>query len=413
MKPVAIVGAGHGGVQVAAQLRAEGYDGPVMLFGAEQGVPYHRPPLSKAFMDHGDVDRLCLRPELFFREQGIDYRAGSRISDIDRQQRMLITEAGERISYAHLILATGSTPFRPPLPGANLPGLSSLRGLEEAIELRARLAPGKKAVVLGAGFIGLEFAAMARQKGLEVIVVEAASRVLARVVSPSMSSAIEARHRSSGVAFRLGASVAEILPGADGTAQAVVLSDGTRLDADIVLMATGARPNTVLAEKAGLAISNGIAVDALLTTSDPDISALGDCASFPDPFGLGHVRLECVQAANDHARCIAQKLVGKKHPYNALAWFWSDQGDVKLQIAGFDSRQAIAAEDLFSRSLGGSRFIACRFEDDRLKAVETLDAPAQHMAARKLLAGGKGPSLAEVMAVDGDLQALLRAHAPA
>nr|WP_279612453.1 FAD-dependent oxidoreductase [Agrobacterium pusense] len=406
-----IVGAGHGGVQLAASLRMEGYSGPILLFGSEPSLPYHRPPLSKTFMDHGDPERLHLRPEAFFKDQMIEYRSGVEIIDINRVRQEVTTRSGERIAYDHLVLATGSTPYRPPIPGSTLAGISSLRSLDEAMDLRARLDTGKKAVVLGGGFIGLEFAAMARQKGLDVTVLEAAPRVLARVVSEPMSREIEAQHGAAGVQLCLDAGVVRILSDEEGLARTVLLHDGTRLEADIVLMATGARANTTLAEKAGLAVANGVMVDAQFATEDPCISALGDCASFPDPFGTGRIRLESVQAANDHARCLAARLSGKAHPYQALAWFWSDQGEIKLQIAGFDPRQSLSQTDVYAASLGDRRLIACRFEHDRLKAVETLNAPAQHMAARKLLATANPPRRQDIVNIGGDLQALLRAAA--
>lgn len=411
MNTVVIVGAGHGGLQAAASLRADGFSGEILLFGAEAGLPYHRPPLSKAFMDHGDAERLHLRPQSFFAEQAIGYRPDTTIDAIHPAQREVVTQDGARIAYDHLILATGSLGYRPPIPGATLPGILSLRRLDEANALRARLAPGLRALVLGAGFIGLEFAAMARQKGLAVTVLETAPRVLARVVSPPISAVIEARHRAAGIDIRLGVGIAAILPDQMGQARIVELDDGEKIEADILLMATGARPNTALAEAAGLVVANGVMVDEYLTTSDPGISALGDCASFPDPFGQGPVRLESVQAANDHARCIAAKLTGQAHTYQALPWFWSDQGDLKLQIAGFDGRREIAPDDVHLKALGDGRFVACRFEAGHLKAVETMSAPAQHMAARKFLASGSPLLKADVLAADGDLQSLLRALA--
>jgi 3-phenylpropionate/trans-cinnamate dioxygenase ferredoxin reductase component len=411
MTPLMIIGAGHGGVQLAASLRMEGYSGPITLFDGEDALPYHRPPLSKAYMDHGDTERLHLRPKTFFSEHMIDYRSGVTIIAVDRTRQEVTTQSGERIAYAHLVLATGSTPYRPPIPGATLSGLSSLRNLNEAVELRAKLEGGKKAVVLGAGFIGLEFAAMARLKGLDVTVLEAAPRVLARVVSADMSQKIEAEHTRAGVEFRLDTGVARIVADNNGMAKAVVMHNGEQLNADIILMATGARANTALAEAAGLAVSNGITVDASFATSDPAISALGDCASFPDPFGNGHIRLESIQAANDHARCLAARLTGKMQPYEALAWFWSDQGEMKLQIAGFDPRQNLLPTEVYATPLGDRRFIVCRFEQDRLKAVETLNAPAQHMAARKLLTADTLPGMRDVLAANGDLQSLIGTRA--
>ncbi|HWU65323.1 MAG TPA: FAD-dependent oxidoreductase [Ensifer sp.] len=407
MSSVVIVGAGHGGTQAAASLREEGFDGAVVLIGNEPGIPYHRPPLSKSFMEHGDPERIFLRSATFFREKAIDYRPGLAVIEIDPGQRTVTTSDGKSISYGQLILATGSQPFRPPIPGSKLPGIVSLHRLDDAVSLRARLQPAARAVVIGAGFIGLEFAAKARQIGLHVTVIEAESRVLGRAVSAALAAEVEARHRALGVDLRLNAVLDCIHADASGNAHAVQLRTGETIEADILLFATGIRPNTALAEASGLAVSNGVVVDEFLSTSDENISALGDCANFPDHTGGERIRLECVQAATDHARTIARRLTGKPEPYRSLPWFWSDQGDMKLQIAGFDGRRELPPGDVFTMDLGNGRYVACRFAAGQLKAVETLNAPALHMAARKLLAFEAAPRQADVIAADGNLQSLL------
>ncbi len=404
---VAIIGAGQGGFQAASSLRQAGFAGRIRLFGEELGLPYQRPPLSKDYMAHGDADRLTLRPASFLDQQRIEFFPGLRVEEIDRSGRRLATCDGAFHAWDHLILATGSSNWRPPISGVDLPGLLELRTLSDARRLREALSPGLHAVVIGGGFIGLEFAAMARAAGLEATVAEASTRVMSRAVSPAVSAWFEASHRANGVRLELGVSVSEILAGASGRAEGVVLSDGRFLRGDLILLAAGVRPRVELAASSGLALENGIRLDAHLLTSDSAISALGDCASYPDPRTGRQVRLESVQAATDHARTIAARLTGKPEPYSALPWFWSNQGAGKLQIAGFDDRAVLSSSDVFVLE-GGDGLQAYRFRDGALAALETINAPGAHMAARKLLSRAEPVSRSALEASDWDVLRLAR-----
>ncbi len=368
--PIVVVGAGQGGLQAAASLRQAGYEGELMLIGEEPGLPYQRPPLSKAYMQDGKPDALKLRSAEFYDSKGIRYLSETTVSAIDRNDRRVATSAGD-FSYGHLILATGASNLRPPIPG--LDRALDLRTLADADRLRQCATADRSFVVVGGGFIGLEFAAVARKFGLEVTVAEAASRLMARAVSPQMSELFLHKHRELGGTVLLGDPVAKV----DDIG--VALAGGQRVDADEVLLAAGVRPNTALAEAAGLVCANGISVDERLVTSDPHISALGDCASFPDARSGQRIRLESVQAATDHARHIAARLTGgDKGAYAALPWFWSDQADFKLQIAGL-AQPGDRSEQLDERSV-------LRFDsNDCLTAVETVNNAKVHMRARKLM----------------------------
>lgn len=298
---VVIVGAGQGGQTAAASLRQEGFAGEILLLGDEPGLPYQRPPLSKAYMKDGDPARLLLRPEAFYAQAGIALHAGLRVAAIDRTRAEIETETGERIAYDHLILATGARNAAPPIAGLATAGPVGLRTLADATALRARMAEADRAIVIGGGFIGLEFAAVARAAGLGVTVLEAGSRLMGRVVSPEVSDFFRAAHEAAGIDVRLGTAAVALEPGA------VHLAGGEAVEAPLVLLATGVRPNVELAEVAGLAVADGILVDRDLLTSDPAISAMGDCARVPQPDGR-LLRLESVQAAVDQARHIARRL---------------------------------------------------------------------------------------------------------
>lgn len=373
---VVILGAGQGGLQAAVSLRQEGHAGPITLIGAEPGLPYQRPPLSKAFLKTGQAEKLVLRPAAFFETAGIELVPETPILRIDRAGRR-VHGGGRSWAYDHLILATGARNLRPDLPG--VARALDLRSLADARALRAELGRPRRIAVIGGGFIGLEFAAVARGLGHAVTVAEAAPRLMARVLSPAMSARFAGLHRDLGTDLVLGDPVAEV------TAEGLRLASGRALKADLVLLAAGVRPNVELAEAAGLALDNGIAVDARLRTSDPAISALGDCAAFPDPVTGRRVRLESVQAATDQARAIARRLArGCDDAYAAVPWFWSDQADWKLQIAGLAGPDHDSVE-----TPDGAVF---RFHGDRLSAVETVNAAGVHMRARRALARPGGIS---------------------
>lgn len=372
--PIVIVGAGQGGLQAAASLRQSGYVGDLTLIGDEPGLPYQRPPLSKAYMQDGDPDALKLRAPDFFDKQQIRYLPETRVTAIDRAARLVTTTAGD-LPYGHLILATGASNLRPPISG--LDHTLDLRTLADANRLRERMSGRRRFAVIGGGFIGLEFAAVARKFGHEVIVAEAADRLMSRAVSPQMSALFLEKHRELGAEVILGDPVSAIAAGG------ITLISGERLEADQILLAAGIRPNTALAEAAGLDCANGIAVDGQLLSSDPAISAMGDCASFPDWRSGRRIRLESVQAATDHARHIAARLTGNAPPdYAALPWFWSDQADYKLQIAGLAQPE--------DRAVATGDHVVFRFDaKDRLTAVETVNNARVHMKTRKMLSSAE------------------------
>lgn len=401
MKQVVIVGAGQGGLQVAVSLRQDGFDGRIVLIGDEPGLPYQRPPLSKAYMKDGDASRLALKPDSFFVQADVDYRPGQHVARIDREGGAVMLDHGEAIAFDHLVLATGATNLRPPLPGLDLPGVHALRDLHDAMHLRRAMGTARRAVVIGGGFIGLEFASVARAAGLAVTVIEAADRLMARAVTLPISRRFLDAHTASGTDVQL-ATAGRAVTGID-RAEGVELADGRTVAADLVLLAVGVRPNIQLAADAGLATENGVQVDGHLRTDDPRIFAIGDCANFP--LNGARVRLESVQAAADHARHVAKHIMGAQQPhYAAVPWFWSDQGPLKLQIAGlssgFDDTAVLTDPD-------GAVDTVFAFAQDALISVETVNQAGRHMAARKLLARGAPITRHALDAAGWDLKQML------
>jgi 3-phenylpropionate/trans-cinnamate dioxygenase ferredoxin reductase component len=400
---VVIVGAGHAGVQVAASLREEGFDGAIALLSAEAHLPYQRPPLSKAFLKGNvELDGLPLRAGQFYRDNRIDLLLGEAAARIDRNASRLELDSGRRLAYGHLVLATGARQRPLEVPGVDLDGVLVLRDLTDARALRERLGTARRIVVIGAGFIGLEIAATAASLGREVTVVEVAPRPLGRALSAAASAFFLEAHEAFGAQFRLGVGVAA-LHGRDGAVNAVELSDGAMLPADLAIVGIGVLPEDALAREAGLACENGVVVNALLETSDPSISAVGDCAVFPSALLGFAVRLESVQNAVDQARCLARRLVGRPEAYAALPWFWSDQGDLKLQIAGLSHGcdQWVVRGDPLARS-----FAVFGFRGEELAAVETVNRPGDHMAARRIIGAKLRLSPAQAASLEFDLKKL-------
>ncbi|MGE5271008.1 MAG: NAD(P)/FAD-dependent oxidoreductase [Thiohalocapsa sp.] len=385
--PVVIVGASHAGFQLAASLRQHGFAERIVLIGDEPVLPYQRPPLSKDYLDGKiGLDLLLMRPEAFYREHRIEILTGVRVDAIEPAERRVRLATGEPLSYGHLVLATGARNRMPPLPGIELDGVCYLRTLAETDELRQRLAAAERVVVIGAGFIGLEFAAVARAHGKDVHIVELTDRVMGRVVTVPTSEFFAEAHRRTGVEFTFGAR-AEGIAGHEGRVDGVELEGGARLPADLVLVSIGVRPNEELAAAAGLAVANGIVVDEHLVTADPAISAIGDCAAFPCRHcGGADTRLEAVQNAADHARCVADRLVGNAHPYTALPWFWSEQGELRLQIAGLCTGYDRTV--LRGDPEGGQFSVFC-YQDGHLLGIESINQPADHAHGRRLLSAGR------------------------
>ena len=377
---VVIVGAGQAGLQAAASLRDGKYAGPITLVGDEAHLPYGRPPLSKAFLKGADVpDTLWLRPKSFIDRHRIVLRSGVAVTSIDRERRLVLMADGEAFAFDTLVLATGARNRPLPVPGAGLEGVFSLRGTDDAMRLRTALATARAVAVVGGGFLGLEVASTAAASGCAVTVIEAGPRLMGRAVSPQISDAFLRRHIASGVTILLNESVAA-LTGADGWVASVQLGSGAAVLADLVLVAIGVVPNVELAAAAGLAVQDGIVVDAAMRTADPAIYAVGDCALHPNKHAGGPIRLESVQNAMDQARCAASNILGKPSHYTAVPWFWSDQAGAKLQIAGLrgeaDQFEVVGEGDAFS--------VYCS-RAGRLVCVESVNRPLDHAKARKQL----------------------------
>jgi 3-phenylpropionate/trans-cinnamate dioxygenase ferredoxin reductase component len=378
---VVIVGAGHAGFQVALSLRQLGFKERVCLINDEAHLPYQRPGLSKAYLKGtGGPDSLMFRPEKFFHDQNIELIADRAVA-IDRAAQKLKLASGTSLDYGHLVLATGARNRLLDIPNANLPNVRYLRILDDSEDLRKRIAASKRVVVIGAGFIGLEFAATARIKGLEVDVLELANRVMARAVTAEVSEYFQARHAEAGVRIHLGVMATAIEADGD-TISGVSLSDGRHIPADLVVVGVGVLPNVELAKEAGLPTASGIIVNEHLLTSDPNISAIGDCALFESPRFGGALRLESVQNATDQAKCVAARLTGDDKVYDGQPWFWSDQGDDKLQIAGLTTGydRVVLRGDPSQKA-----FSAFCYRQGRLIGIESVNRAGDHMFGRRLL----------------------------
>lgn len=377
---VLIVGGGQAAVQTAMSLREGRFPGSIAIVADEPGDPYQRPPLSKTFLHVPDASALPLRTLSALERKDITVRH-DRVTSIDRAATSVSLEGGDTLRYDHLVLATGARNRELSIRGSDLNGVAGLRTLQDAIGLREALADRRNVVVVGGGFIGTEFAASAATAGHRVTVVEAGDRIMARAVSPELSAWITQRHRHAGNRVELSAGVSRL----EGTTavESVLLSSGERLPADLVLVAVGVVPNVELAAGAGLAVDNGVVVDAELRTNDPRISVLGDCVNFPCHHAGAPTRLESVQNATDQARHLARGLLSAQgEPYRAVPWFWTHQFDATVQMAGVG---APSDESVIVGDPGCGSFSIYRFRDDVLTAVESVNAPAEHMAARRLL----------------------------
>ena len=383
-QPIIIVGAGHAGGSAAALLRQHGWEGGIVLIGTEPELPYQRPPLSKGWLKGEETaESLQLRSSRFYEEHRITVRTGTKAEAIDPAAQTVRLADGEALPYARLILATGSSNRPLPVPGADLEGILELRTTAHADALQASLKPGARIAVVGGGFIGLEVAASARKLGAEAVVIEREERLLQRVVCPELSAYFARRHREEGVELRLGASVAGF-EGDNGKVSAVLLADGGRIPCDAALVGIGALAEDGLARQAGLACENGVTVDLEARTSDPDIYAVGDCAWRPMPLYDVMFRLESVPNALEQANQAARSICGKPAPPAEVPWFWSDQYDIRLQIAGLPlgSVQTVVRGDQVSGKFAVFHLAA----DDRVLCVEAVSFP-QAMAIGKMMIG--------------------------
>lgn len=405
---IVIIGAGQAGVQTAEALRSSGYEGSITLLGDEADGPYHRPPLSKAWLA-GDMEaaQLVMRaPEMLARKH-IELRTGVTVTGIDRAAQRVLLADGTSLAYSGLLLATGSTPRRLALPGGDAAGVLALRSKADANAMAERMAlcieKNLPVVVIGGGFIGLEVAATARKKGLAVTVLEAAPRLLGRVLAPKLSDWYAELHRSHGVNLVFDARIAALNVGADGAVTGVQMADGTVHPAGLVVVGIGVNANDQLALAAGLECDRGIVVDGCGRTSDPAIVAAGDCTARRLPDG-SLLRLESVQNATEQGKSAAAALLGQDRPFTATPWFWSDQYDKKLQMAGLSTG---ADQWAVRGDMAANSFSVYHFKGEQLLAVDSVNAAKEHLQARKLLDAGVSPTLAQATDTGFDLGSLL------
>ena len=400
-----IVGAGQAATQAVHTLRQNGYAGRISIVGGEPHPPYQRPPLSKKYLA-GEIarERLELRPLVWYRERDATLELGARAVELEPAARRVRLEDGRVVGYDRLILATGSRARRLRVPGAELPGIHYLRTIDDVDAIAPELVPGKRLVLVGAGYIGLEVAAVAVRRGLHVTVLEAAERVMSRVVGRETSAFYERYHRDAGVAIKCGT----IVSGFTGTGrvEAVETAGGLSFACDVAIVGVGVEPDVELALTGGLPCDNGIVVDERARTADPLIVAAGDCTNHPHPLAPGRVRLESVQNAIEQAKAAASNFAGEPHAYTEVPWFWSDQYDLKLQIAGLAEGhdEAVVRGDPAEKS-----FAVYYLRAGELAAVEAVNAPRDFMFARKAIAARISPSAAQLADLSFDLASLLPA----
>lgn len=402
MAQIIVAGAGQAGASLVAKLRTLGFDAQITLIGDEPVPPYQRPPLSKAYlMGDMEVDRLLLRPERFYRENDIDLRLGQPVTAIDAAART-VTVGGDTLPYDQLALTTGSHPRRLPAAiGGHLKGVHVVRTLADVDDMADNFRPDRRALIVGGGYIGLEAAAVAAKCGVQVTLVEMADRILQRVAAPETSAYFRDLHGGRGVQILEGVGL-ERLTGEDRVTGAK-LSDGQVRDLDFVIVGVGIAPATQLAEMAGVALDNGIATDEFGRTSDPAIWAAGDCASFP--YKGARIRLESVQNAIDQAETVAANMLGAQKPYVPYPWFWSDQYETKLQIAGLNT----GYDRIVTRpgeKPGATSF--WYFRGDELLAVDAMNDPRAFMIGKRLVEAGKSPPAEVLTDPAADLKALLK-----
>lgn len=401
---IVIIGAGQAGAEVATSLRQQGHTGRILLIGEEAQLPYRRPPLSKAYLSgEADAQALLIKPRATYDKAGVELLVPAQVVRIDREKRQVLLADGRQEGYDKLVLATGGQPRRLSLAGAQAPNVLYLRTLADVDAIRAELRPQRRMVVIGGGYVGLEVAASARKQGVQVTVLESAPRVLVRVTAPEMSAFYERVHREAGVDVRTGAAI-ERLELQEGRVAAVVLGDGSRIDADLLVVGIGLVPNVGLARDAGLEVGDGIVVDAYGCTSDPDILSIGDCACQPNAWLGRPARIESVPNAMEQARTAAATLCGKAAAHRSVPWFWSDQYDLKLQMVGLSQGydQVVLRGDMAARS-----FCAFYLREGAIIAVDAVNRAGEFMVAKRLVAERVPVSAAVLADETQPLQALL------
>lgn len=378
-----IVGASHAAAQLAPALRQQGWDGEILMIGDEPYLPYHRPPLSKTFLtDEKSADSLALRPAAFYEKNGIEFRPG-RVVAIDRAQKRLTLEDGEQLGYDKLALCTGSRVRTLDLPGSDLEGVHYLRGIADLEGIKKHVGRDKHAVIIGGGYIGLETASTFRKLGMHVVVLERAARILQRVTAPELSAFYTRVHGEEGVAIHTDMAVTGIV--GNQHVETVACADGSEFPADLVVIGVGVLPNTELAEQAGIATDDGIRVDEFCATNDADIVAAGDCTNHFSKLYGRRIRLECVPNAHEQGKTAAVSICGGRKEYERLPWFWSDQYDFKLQIAGLSEGydQVVVRGDPHT----GRSFAAFYLKEGRLIAADCVNRPQEFMLSKKIISG--------------------------
>ena len=403
MGHVVVIGAGQAAASLVARLRGKGFEGEITVIGAEAEPPYQRPPLSKAYLlGEMDKDRLYLRPRTYYDEQNITLMLGEPAVSVDTEARHVIA-GGREIAYDDLVFCTGSAPRRlPPAIGGDLDGVCVVRGIADVDSMRARFKAGARVLIVGGGYIGLEAAAVGSKLGLQVTLVEMADRILQRVAAPETSDWFRALHKGHGVDLREGVGLGKLV-GENGKVTAAELTDGTTLPVDFVIVGVGILPETSVAEAAGIGIENGIRTDAFGRCSAPHVWAAGDCASFP--VGDAQLRLESVGNAIDQAEAVADNLMGAEAPYKPKPWFWSDQYDVKLQIAGLNA----GFDKVVVRDGGAGPVSHWYYREGHLIALDAMNDPRAYMVGKRLIEAGKSADPEVIADAGSDLKALMKA----
>lgn len=405
MKHCIIIGASHAGAQLCVSLRQGGWEGDITVIGDEPDLPYHRPPLSKDFLS-GDkaIDDILLRPASVYENANVTMKLGTRVGAIDREAKTILTDDGETLSYDKLVLATGARVRHLPVPGNDLEGVFYLRDSNDVRAIKNNVEAGKRVVIIGGGYIGLETAASLRKQGMEVTVLEAMPRILQRVTAPELSTFYKRIHSEEGVTILEGVMASEIRQ--LGTALSVETSCEQSFDADMVIIGIGVIPNVELAKEAGLDVGNGIEVNEFCQTSDPDIYAAGDVTWHFNPIYERHIRLESVPNATEQAKTVALHMNGKAKPYNSLPWFWSDQFDLKLQIAGLSG----GYDDIVIRGdiEKGRSFAAFYFKGDKILAVDAVNSPREFMFTKMALTKGQSLDKTILSNIEADLKSAIK-----
>ncbi len=401
---IVIIGGGQAAVQLCIALRKQKVLTPVVMLSEESVYPYHRPPLSKSYLSGETSDeKLSMRPETFYSGKDIKVSLDTKVTSINPHAKTVSTNEGNH-QYSSLVIATGARPRALPLQGATLEGVHMLRDLHHSKAIKHALDQAQNIVVIGAGFIGLEFACVANKMNKQVTVFDLAKRVMARAVSPTISNWFEQTHQENGIDLRLGDSVSELI--GDKKIQQLKTAGGDLLDCDLLVIGIGVIPNDEFVKAAGINCENGVVVNEFCETSAPDIYAAGDCAAHPNPFAAGtSIRLESIQNATDQARVIAASIAGDKSPYNSVPWFWSDQGEHSLQMCGLsnDADQFVTRGDP-----ADTAFSVFHYLNHKLQSVDSVNSTRDHMMARKLITADISPTPEQATDANFDLKTLLK-----